>query len=186
MRFAKNLLMSIGAVALAAGLVNVIAPQAVHAAVAALVQVSNPATSPVLNSRIDDPGRIPYQNVAQCQNTNFCSLAPQPVPANHRLVVEHVSAQFESASATAGQCDFSVSVVLGPLQAYGSFLMPPSVFVPNSNISGSNQSIRVSVDPNELFLFECRANTTLQAAFLGVSGYLLDCNAAPCAAIASF
>ena len=187
MRFAKNLLMSIGAVALAAMLVNVLAPQAVHAAVAALVQVSNPATSPVLNSRIDDPGRIPYQNTAVCPNTNYCQFVPQPVPANHRLVVEHVSAQFESATATAGQCDFSVYVSGSTTaQASGSFLMPPSVFVPNSNISGSNQSIRVSVDPNEFFSFDCRANTTLQAAYLGVSGYLLDCNAAPCAAIASF
>ena len=47
MKFAKRLLMGVGAVALAAMLLSVTAPKAVHATVAALVQVVNTSADPV-------------------------------------------------------------------------------------------------------------------------------------------
>jgi hypothetical protein len=47
MRFAKRLLMGVGAVALTAMLVSLAAPRAVHAVVAALVQVTNTPANPV-------------------------------------------------------------------------------------------------------------------------------------------
>jgi hypothetical protein len=97
MRFLKNFLMGIGAVALAAALVNLLAPQAVHATVAALVQVANTATNPVLTSSIDDPGRNPYvefQYAPSCINQGICTLSFSAVPAGKRLVLTNISGQF--------------------------------------------------------------------------------------------
>src|SRR5215469_8161055 len=102
MRFTKNVLMSIVAAALAVVLVNAIAPQAVHAAVAALVQVSNTATNPALTSRIDDPGRIPYQSVLTntCSGQQICNFVFGTVPQGHRLVVQQLSGGLTSDAPT--------------------------------------------------------------------------------------
>ena len=95
MRFAESFLMSIGAVALASVLVNVISPQAVHAAVAALVQVNNPATSPALVSDVDNPARSPFQ-ARLCVNECTPS-SPFPtsvtVPIGKTLVIEQIAGE---------------------------------------------------------------------------------------------
>ena len=48
MRFAKAILMGIGALALVASLMNLMAPKAVRAAAATLVEVANTVTAPAL------------------------------------------------------------------------------------------------------------------------------------------
>jgi hypothetical protein len=176
MRLTKNVLTSIGAVALAVVLVNVIAPQAVHAAVAALVQVSNPASSPALTSRIDDPGRIPYQQALVGSTTTVASGA---VPANHRLVVQHISGQLT--------CTSSPSAGWLQITSPGGVI---EFFTPAINslvVSAFDQPVHFYVDQNRSFsiLSQC-VGAAFSSQALIVTGYLLDCNAAPCAAIASF
>jgi hypothetical protein len=179
MRFLKNFLMSIGAVAMAAALMNLFAPQTVHATVAALVEVSNPATNPALTSRIDDPGRIPYTSVMTCSPGALliCSVDSGKVPVNHRLVIENISGYVGSPLET------WVSIKnLGTGSNYFFNITIPTT-VPA--IAHFNEPVRVYVDQYQSF----RISTTNFAdgtAGFTVSGYLLDCNAAPCAAIASF
>ncbi len=110
MRFMKRLLMGVGAVALAGTLISLFAPKAVHAAVAALVLVTNTPANPVPNADVNAPGEEPFQT--QICNTldaappvGGCSSIPGffTVPSTtsdgltvKRLVVEQVSAQCSS------------------------------------------------------------------------------------------
>jgi hypothetical protein len=177
MRLTKNVLMSIGAAALAIVLVNVIAPQAAHAAVAALVQVSNTATNPALTSRIDDPGRIPYQAQKFC---NPCQdLTYGPVPANHRLVVEHISGQVDF---KANPSESSLQVII-PQVRTSVFFTPTN---PKINSSLFDQPVHFYVEQNQSMSVQVAGDQAINAVQITLTGYLLDCNAAPCGAIASF
>jgi len=60
MRFVKNLFMGIGAVALAGMALSLIAPKAVHASVATLVEIVNTSVNPVA---ISDVVKSAAQNV---------------------------------------------------------------------------------------------------------------------------
>ena len=186
MRFTKNVLMSIGAVALAIVLVNVIAPQAVHAAVAALVQVSNTATNPALTSRIDDPGRIPYQSVLianTCGGQQICNFFFGTVPQGHRLVVQQLSGDLSSDAPTsfigvdAGPTSFShvtkLTVIPDSGTREGFFVQQVQFYVDAGQIP--------TVNTNTVGAIHFQGSQ-----FISLTGYLLDCNAAPCAAIASF
>ncbi len=101
MKFVKKLLMGIGAVALAGTLLTLVAPKAVHAAVAALVEVANTPANPVPNADVNAPGEEPLQTVL-CNNVGFLSCGTTPssfvVPATtsdglgvKRLVIEYVA-----------------------------------------------------------------------------------------------
>jgi hypothetical protein len=177
----KNLLMGIGAVGLAAALIGLFAPHAVHAAVAALVEVSNPATSPALTSRIDDPGRIPYTNVIPCVGGgSLCSGISGNVPAKHRLVINEVSGSIELAMPGGAYC------VVGLGGSSTAFL--PTIATGIGNQVVLNQRVQVYVDQGQQATINCYTNPigTVNGGFIYLNGYLLDCNAAPCAAIANF
>jgi hypothetical protein len=182
MRLTKIVLTSIGVVALAVVLVNAIAPQTVHAAVAALVQISNTATNPALTSRIDDPGRIPYQSTVNqtCTGAN-CTFTFGAVPTGHRLVIQHVSGILGfSGSGT------QISVILraGGNDAV-SFLA--SYFGPRTEAE-FDQSVQFYVEATQapvVNVFTPAANFAFLQT-LTLIGYELNCTAAPCAAIATF
>ena len=103
MRFMKRLLVGIGAVALAGTLLTLLAPKAVHAAVAALVEVANTPANPVPNADVNAPGEEPLQTQI-CLTTPIssdCGSTPSGfvVPATtsdglsiKRLVIEQISA----------------------------------------------------------------------------------------------
>ena len=76
MRFANNLLMAVGAVVLAAILLSVMAPKAVHAVTATMVQVVNTTSSPVPS---EDIYRLPARNIQLVCNAsvNNCAIAEQ-------------------------------------------------------------------------------------------------------------
>jgi hypothetical protein len=98
----KKLLMGIGAVALAGTLLNLVAPKAVHAAVAALVEVANTPANPVPNADVNAPGEEPFQTLmCNAVGTGTCA-SDQPsiltVPTTtsdglsiKRLVIEYVA-----------------------------------------------------------------------------------------------
>lgn len=67
MSILKNLFLGMGAVALAGVLLTMVAPKAVHAAVAALVEVANTSANPVPNADVNEPGEEPFQ-------TQLCGL----------------------------------------------------------------------------------------------------------------
>jgi hypothetical protein len=102
MRFAKGALIGIGAVPLFASLLNLVAPKAVHAAVAALVQVSNTVSTPAITQNVS---ALASQNVNLfCIPESDCAAVPPSgviiaptnslptytVPAGQTLVITNV------------------------------------------------------------------------------------------------
>ena len=89
MLFLKRGLMAAGALALAAMLLNFVAPNGVHAAVATLVQVVNTAATPVPNRDVDAAGRNAY--ILQCYNSSTGDCTTGPVPAGATFVLDSLS-----------------------------------------------------------------------------------------------
>jgi hypothetical protein len=75
MRFANNLLMAVGAVVLAAILLSVMAPKAVHAVTATMVEVVNTTTEPVPTADVNKS--VAHNvNVFCNSSTGLCLLVP--------------------------------------------------------------------------------------------------------------
>jgi hypothetical protein len=147
------------------------------------VNVTNPATAPVLFLNVNDPGRIAFQNNLQCTTGQpACLVQLGPVPANHRLVVEHISGGLDFSSPTYAKCTATVI-----FSGYTTGWNPaPALLFSGSYLMNFDQPVRFYVDQNVSALLGCTTSQTLQAGSMSVTGYLLDCKAAPCAAIASF
>jgi hypothetical protein len=149
--------------------------------------VVNPASMPALTSSVDDPGRIPYQSQISnsCINVQQCALVFSAVPPNHRLVIQHVSGDI-SYSANPG-------AVLGFIFTSGVTVNNPTIhFVPITVSFGAgtsaifDQPVQYYVDagmaPEVTVSHSGGGNDATGSATL--VGYMLDCSAAPCAAIA--
>jgi hypothetical protein len=148
------------------------------------VNVANAATAPVLALNVNDMGRIPYQFMKT--STTFLGdhqwgcVFPN-VPSGHRLVVQHVSGQI-----LFNPLPTAVSVRLTNLTAYTQLR---SIFpVPNSQ--AFDQPVLVYYDAGDVPLVIITTDSQSGAEldnFVGVTmtGYLVDCNIGPCAAIAN-
>lgn len=93
MRLAKRTLMGIGAIALVASLMNIVAPKAVHAAVAALVQVANTPSTAVPTVAAPAASQL-YASGCDAGNragTFFVQCAFEPPPAGQTLFIETTS-----------------------------------------------------------------------------------------------
>jgi hypothetical protein len=141
--------------------------------------VVNPSTSPALTSRVDDPGRAPYQSTSSCQGT--CgSFSFSAVPSGHRLIIEHVSGQFQF-TGTPISLDLEL---LGPHQELLSdFFIPFFGFV-----SAFDQPVLVYLDAGtapSVFLGSQHSGTlTVNLGTVALTGYVVDCTTSPCAPIA--
>jgi hypothetical protein len=150
------------------------------------VTITPPAVTTVSN--MDDPGRIPYQSTSPtpqpCPAGGVGLCWPFPaVPAGHRLVIQHVS----------GALQYSTSP--NPLLVYvlDSGFHAINAFTPTANAWSStvqlinfDQRVQVYVDASQTYWVEVWASGAPTVGFVPVivTGYLLDCAAAPCAAIA--
>jgi hypothetical protein len=122
MRVSRSVL-AVGGVVLAAGLITFTNPKAVHAVAAALVEVTNTASNPVVTQTV---GQQASQNIALicsgsngASNTGACYILPKDgsvpdvnnpyvVPANESLVVtaaDVISPSPDSAQCNAGRYD---------------------------------------------------------------------------------
>jgi hypothetical protein len=149
------------------------------------VTVDNPATMPAFTSSVDDPGRIAYQSkvrptLTDCGGGSECTFNFSKVPNGKRLVIQHVSGvlQFD------GTPSVSIFLVNNDHTASSTF------FAPSVN--------KLSVfDQQVLVFFDAGATPSVLAAADGanflpavvtqvmtLTGYMLDCNASPCAPIA--
>jgi len=117
---------------------------------------------------------------ATAPTQTFCILTTGPVPAGHRLVVEHVSGLIEINSSAS-----NILVVLkphvsgGPIELYSAFDLPdarPAFDKPTLAYLDAQERLDVGV--------YLTGTTFGQNNFITVTGYLLDCTAATCAAIA--
>lgn len=147
------------------------------------VNVTNPATAPVLFSNVNDPGRIPYQVV----RTNINCLAPPctvpfpAIPNGHRLVLQHVSvlATFRGNNPGYISVGMGSNNILFPITPEP----PPNNQSPSSGVADQpvlafgdgGQQPAVAIDGYSALMLSLQAS---------ISGYLLDCSIAPCTPIA--
>jgi len=149
------------------------------------VEIVNPAAAPVLTSSVNDPGWVAYQstvnNVGKCSGAS-CSFFFPSVPALHRVVVQHIG----------GIVGFnSVPTQVSVLIAEGGFLSAFFAPIPTRGLSSVfDQPVLFYVDSMgsvsvEVFLLGGAVFTGDSVSqFVTLTGYELDCSAAPCAAIA--
>jgi hypothetical protein len=89
MQLLKRGLMAAGALALAAMLLNIVAPKAAHAIVATAVQVMNTSATPVPNRDVDAAGRNAL--VLSCTQTGTSICATPQIPPNYTFVLDSIN-----------------------------------------------------------------------------------------------
>ena len=181
-------------------LLGVLAFTSAGVSAADTVRVTNPATEPVLTSRVDEPARVPYQvqlsgaSAISCGSqlsTVVCGGRINGVPAGKRLVVQSVSGTLISnSSPTNGQ------ILVATESNSASYFGVPSISTfPNiiaipgqppfadghSNVYFQSH-LTFYVDggmPAQVYISLSGA-TSGSNAFITVTGYVIDCTAAPC------
>jgi len=152
------------------------------------VHIVNTSSSPALTSSLDDPGRHPYQATVSrpsCQATSGgenCGFLFPLIPLNRRLVVEHVSGIF---SFTAVPTILYAGV--GSPVAANFFPIPQATVAPPGALTSFDQATKLYFDTTTLSPLVSLAflgTANLQGGSVTLTGYLLDCAAAPCAPIA--
>jgi hypothetical protein len=147
------------------------------------VTVLNTSSAPALASVIDDPGRIAYQAVQQVvpsSDTTFLEFSFGAVPANHRLVVQHVSGIL-------GVAQNSPAAVVGLAVPGNGGGTPSNFFTPSAGgVNAFDQPVLVYFDPGRTPTVFISGPTFLanHGDVINLTGYMLDCSAAPCAPIA--
>ena len=191
----KKTLFGIAAAMAVAGLASLLTARRIEAQYSSPVKVVNTTSAPALNSSVDDRGRIPYQSEVDggsagippvsCDQLIGCSFKFGPVPTGHRLVIERVAGVLPTTLAS--QAFVSLSNPNSPLPGtvYAAFTVPTTFSagyfdLPTLVYIDSQQSVSVDVA-----LTAGAAFPTGSFRRIIVKGYLLDCTAAPCAAIAN-
>ena len=147
------------------------------------VTVVNPANNPALTSSVDDPGRVAYQSfLDQSCAQEVCSFSFPAVPADHRLVIQHVSSAGLAWSGTPTPAFVGVSI-FGHANTISGFSAPIM-----GSVSTFDQSVLYYIDAGETPRVAAAATGFVfsfnSAQFLMLSGYLLDCKVSACAPIA--
>lgn len=185
----RKALTALGAIFLLTLLLAALAPKAARGFAAALVQVANTTANPAITSNMDDPGRIPYQaqvsgtTGSNCTATS-CEFDFAPVPAGHRLVILHVSAFIQPQPNST-----PMRVGVGAFPNISSAFLVTVQDTLSGNEIQFDQPVLVYVDAGQTPLVAFRTN--IDTGFPGSSqvatltGYLLDCSAAPCSVIVS-
>jgi hypothetical protein len=179
MRAYKNYVLTAAGALAVIGALALFSPRRSEAQFASPVRVANSAAGPALTSSIDDPGRIPYQSsqTAIC-TTNVCFFAFPAVPANHRLVVQHVGGYYPAVSPNAP----ARLLLTSSAGSFGTVRITPS----NSFANLFDLPVLAYFDAGQ----QPQTYATVESGIYNgnatsmLIGYMLDCSAAPCAAIA--
>jgi hypothetical protein len=165
-----------------AGLAMLAAPIERALGAGAPVTVVNPATSPALTSSVDDPGRIPYQfsSNGSCQLNGCTFRPPADVPIGKRLVIQHFSTRGSLASA-ATSVEASIDLIGGVSASFA----PTLIF--GGRFFVGDQAVELYVAEGATFIASLGSDadfvSSSRATSITITGYLLDCNVSPCAAI---
>jgi hypothetical protein len=133
--------------------------------------VGAPPVAEVRN--VDDPGRIAYESQQQI-GARQNSISFPVVPTGHRLVIQHVSGLVDFQSAVS-----EVNAVVNSPEGFSAF-QPPFT----KNITQFDQLVQLYVDAGNTPEVTVAADVPVNFAAVTLTGYLLDCTAAPCARIA--
>jgi hypothetical protein len=173
-------------VAAAAGVIALVSPRRIEAQFASPVQVKNTSAAPALTSTIDDPGRIPYQSSVNMSGKcppggSTCFWEFGSPPAGHRIVIQHIS----------GTVSFNGTPISIPVNLNNGSGLLASFLAPFANFSSFSQPVQAYFDPAniievQIFLIEGTYPNPPDSftEVITLTGYELDCTAAPCAAIA--
>lgn len=139
------------------------------------------STAPVLAVNVNDPGRTPFQsmhNVFTLIDLHTFGFVFPTVPSGHRLVVQHVSGQMLFNAPTAASV--TLTYLNDHTQLRGIF--------PVRNSQAFDHRVLVYYDEGEnplMYITVQDQSYTDLTKFVGVTmtGYLVDCSVAPCAAI---
>ena len=142
------------------------------AMLASSIQGAN-AVQPLPVREVDDPGRIPYESL-QTIGAGQDRFTFPAVPAGHRLVIQHVSAIVIFPSDVS-----DVTVAVTSPEGFSTFL--PPIF---ANSTRFDQPVQLYVDAGNSPKVVVGANSAVNIGSATLTGYLLDCTAAPCAKIA--
>ena len=151
----------------------------VFAALASLAILASPIQGAIAAAtqliEINDPGRIAYESEQYIsgQVVTF----PQ-VPAGHRLVIQHVSAEVYFQSNVNSLVQVGVSGGQGSSNFLAPFSQGTTYFdqlVQQYGDAGNIPNVQIVAD---------RGLTSVYYGFVTLTGYLLDCTVAPCAPIA--
>jgi hypothetical protein len=181
MRINKNYWLTASGALAVAGAIMLLSAHRIEAQYSSPVRVMNTTSGPAIASLIDEPGRTPYQaRIVQqpASNTTSISFTFGAVPANHRLVVQHVSGNL---TVTAGSPAASIGLaVLG--------FVPTSLFFTPTlgGLNNFDQPVLVYFDGGQQPSVTAFGPTFVGSSseIMTLTGYLIDCSAAPCAAIA--
>jgi hypothetical protein len=143
----------------------------------------------VLN--VDDPGRVAYQSVLEGNtgtncfgNGGGCRFQFPVVPSGHRLVIQHVSAEI-----VANANGVPASVGVGPVTD-GINALVFYATVQSGSFIQFDQPVLVYVDAGQIPQVLIIPINGVDAGSPNIGqiatlfGYMLDCSAGPCAAIA--
>jgi hypothetical protein len=144
--------------------------------------VMNSSSAPALASLIDEPGRIPYFSTqSNTSESGFLIQFSYPaVPANHRLVVTHIAGFYRLTGTPAWT---SLSLYSGTTNN-----LVTNFFTPSANATVKfDTPVNAYIDAGQTPITVAEVETApffTGFAFSALSGYMIDCSAAPCAAIA--
>lgn len=121
----------------------------------------------------DEPGRSPYQSVNRGgpNTANFCVAEFAPVPANKRLVVQHLSGY----AALSGPTSIVLGRFLVPNLVNGPDVFLSSIFVGEQQWV-ANQQMTAFVEPGGVprVAFTITSGATTCHAIGTLTGYLVD------------
>ena len=143
------------------------------------VRVMNTSSAPAINSAIDVPGRVPYQSqqlLTGCAGSSFCNVSFVAVPANHRLVVQHITGNLTVTGANAMIVNLQCTNCTAFLNS--AFFSPTA-----GGTNAFDAPVLAYYDPPvipEVFI----AGDTITNGIITLSGYMIDCSSAPCSPIA--
>jgi hypothetical protein len=127
---------------------------------------------------VDDPGRIPHQtieNIGEDQEVfSFPAVAP-----GHRLVIQHVSGNLNFGSAVNNQVEVFVRASGGGSSRFFAQF--------SASLVRFDEPVQLYVDAGDspkVVVMADSGTTAVSDGVMSLSGYLLDCTAAPCAKIA--
>jgi hypothetical protein len=162
------------------------------------VRVTNPATQPVLTSRVDEAARVPYQvqlllPAISCEGLATlisCRGSVTGVPAGKRLVVQAVSGAFNSYSTAPTNGQVQVSTIspsaeyfavpsISTVRIFSLILNEPAYF----SAFQAHETVYVDGGAPVNISVELSGSSSISFQSITVTGYVIDCTAAPCAPI---
>jgi len=119
---------------------------------------------------VDEPGRTPYQATLTCHtgNNTICFATAAPIPANTRLVLRHVGAEFDIAATK----QIIQALITGA--SNGGAILTPRLMANNSteDIWTSNEDVLAYYEAGETPGLQVAGGPADNRAIL--SGYLID------------